>query len=266
MKKGLTILLFLFSVFTFSQDITRENINGRIIVEGNDIDGITIYNKTSKKGTISNENGEFIIAVALNDLIEVRAIEYQNFDFKVNKIILETKKMSIFLIEQINKLDEVVVTNKVLSGNINADIMSVSTFKPKLNTIYFGRKNTETKIVSDTKPVDTEGNVTHSQSQTMVNGLNIVNVVDQLLIPLFRSEVKDKKAAGVPEVPAKSIKYYLGSSFLVDNFSIPEHRVEEFIRYVEDDTFDFEMLNYGHELEFLELLSKKSKTFLSIND
>ena len=121
------------------------------------------------------------------------------------------------------------------------------------------------KIVSDTKPVDTEAIVAHSQSQTMVNGLNIVNVVDQLLIPLFRSEVKDKKAAGVPEVPAKSIKYYLGSSFLVDNFSIPEHRVEEFIRYVEDDTFDFEMLNYGHELEFLELLSKKSKTFLSTN-
>jgi len=97
----------------------------------------------------------------------------------------------------------------------------------------------------------------------MVNGLNVVNVVDQLLIPLFRSEVKDKKAAGIPEVPVKSIKYYLGSNFLVENFNIPEHRVEEFIRYVEDETFDFDLLNYGHEIEFLELLSQKSKTFLS---
>jgi hypothetical protein len=100
----------------------------------------------------------------------------------------------------------------------------------------------------------------------MVNGLNVVNVVDQLLIPLFRSEVKDKKAAGVPEVPAKSIKYYLGSNFLVENFNIPEHRVEEFIRYVEDEeAFDFDLLNYGHEIEFLELLSVKSKTFLKTN-
>ena len=94
----------------------------------------------------------------------------------------------------------------------------------------------------------------------MVNGLNVVSVVDQLLIPLFRSEVKDKKAVGIPEVPAESIKYYLGSNFLVENFNIPEHRVEEFIRYVEEEeAFDFDLLNYGHEMEFLELLSKKSK-------
>jgi uncharacterized protein (UPF0248 family) len=97
----------------------------------------------------------------------------------------------------------------------------------------------------------------------MVTGLNVINVVDQLLIPLFRSEVEDKKAAGVPEVPVKSIKYYLGSTLLVENFDIPEHRVEEFIRYVEDDTFDFNLLNYGNEIEFLELLSKKSKVFLN---
>ena len=95
----------------------------------------------------------------------------------------------------------------------------------------------------------------------MSNGLNVVNVLDQLLIPLFRPEVKDKKAVGIPDVPAESIKYYLGSKFLVDNFNIPEHRVEEFIRYVEEDTFDFYLLNYGHEMEFLELLSKKSKMF-----
>jgi hypothetical protein len=102
----------------------------------------------------------------------------------------------------------------------------------------------------------------HSQGQSMVNGLNVVNIVDQLLIPLFRSEVKDKKSAGIPEVPAKAIKYYFGSNFLVENFNIPEHRVEEFIRYVEDEAFDFDLLNYGHEIEFLELLSEKSKTFL----
>jgi hypothetical protein len=48
----------------------------------------------------------------------------------------------------------------------------------------------------------------------------------------------------------------------VENFNLPEHRVEEFIRYVEDATFDFDLLNYGHEMEFLELLNNKSKTFL----
>jgi len=258
MKKLLLLFVFCMSFISNSQEIKRENVNGKIIVEGSDIEGITIFNSSSNIGTVTNENGEFVIAVALNDLIEIRALKYQNFDVSINKVILESKKISIFLIEEINELDEVIITPKGLSGNLNVDVNSVKIFKPKLDAIYFGVKNYDINS-------EIENSGLHSQGRTMVNGLNVVSVVDQLLIPLFRSEVKDKKAAGVPEVPAKSIKYYLGSKFLVENFDIPEHRVEEFIRYVEDEAFDFDLLNYGHEIEFLELLSVKSKTFLKTN-
>ncbi len=264
MKKLLPIFVFCISFFAISQNIKRENINGKIIVEGSGIEGITIYNSSSKIGIVTNENGEFIIAVALNDLIEIRALQYQNFDVIVNNAILESKKMHIFLIEEINKLDEVLVTPKGLTGNLTTDLNSVKIFKPKLDAIYFGIKNKDTYDASDDNRKHNENIAMQLQDETrIVNGLNVVNVVDQLLIPLFRSEVKNKKAAGVPEVPPKSIKYYLGSNFLVENFNIPEHRVEEFIRYVEDEAFDFDLLNYGHEIEFLELLSKKSKTFLN---
>jgi hypothetical protein len=243
--------------------VKRENIDGKIIVEGSDIEGITIFNSSSKTGTVTNANGEFSIDVVLDDLLEIRALEYQNFDIIINQAILESHKISIFLIEQINELDEVVVSKSGLSGNLKADIQRLKTFTPKLDAIYFGMKHDEeNNFGSANTQVENLG--MHSQSQTMVNGLNVITVVDQLLIPLFRSEVKDKKAAGIPEVPAASIKYYLGSNFLAENFNIPEHRVEEFIRYVEDEkAFNFDLLNYGHEMEFLELLSRKSKTFVS---
>ena len=68
-------------------------------------------------------------------------------------------------------------------------------------------------------------------------------------------EAKEKKPKDMPEVPTKAIKYYFASEFLVDNFKIPEHRVEDFIAYVESGDFDFTLLNYGRELEFLELLN-----------
>ena len=199
----------------------------------------------------------------MNDLLEIRALEYQNIDVRINKAIIESKEISIFLIEEMNILDEVVVQTKLLSGNLITDVNNLETFSPKLDAIYFGIKSADAYELSDDNRSQIKNLEMNAQGQTMVNGLNVVNVVDQLLIPLFRSEVKDKKAAGVPEVPVKSIKYYLGSTFLVENFDIPEHRVEEFIRYVEDDTFDFDLLNYGHEIEFLDLLSKKSKAFLN---
>ena len=263
MKLLLSLFLFCFSFYTFSQGINRENVIGKIIVEGNDIEGITIYNTSSNIGAVTDKNGEFTIAAALNDLLEIRALEYQNIDVRINKAIIASKEISIFLIEEMNILDEVVVQTKILTGNLITDVNNLETFSPKLDAIYFGIKSADAYELSDDNRSQIKNLDMNSQGKTMVNGLNVVNVVDQLLIPLFRSEVEDKKAAGIPEVPVKSIKYYLGSTFLVENFDIPEHRVEEFIRYVEDDTFDFDLLNYGHEIEFLDLLSKKSKAFLN---
>ncbi len=263
MKLLLSILLLGSSLLVASQDIKREDIVGKIIVEGSDIEGITIYNTSSKKGTVTDEKGKFILAVALNDLLEIRALEYESIDVIVNKAILESKKMRVYLIEKMNILDEVVVPNKELTGNLVTDSNNLTSFNPKLDAFYFGVSYAEIYSLND----DTQSQIKHldknEQGKSMVNGLNVVNIVDQLLIPLFRSEVKNKKAAGVPEVPAENIKYYLGSDYLIENFNIPEHRVEEFIRYVEDDTFDFDLLNYGHEIELLELLNRKSKIFLN---
>lgn len=262
MKRFLFVLALVFSISAISQTITRIEVSGKIIVEGSDISGITIFNTSSNSGTITDDNGEFKLKVGLNDKIEVSALQYQNISFKVNEAIMQSKKMKLFLIEEINKLDEVIVFTKGLSGNLNTDLEATQPFKPQLDALYFGVKNSreydfETDYKSEVNNVTVD-----RQHLPMVNGLNIVNVVDQLLLPLFRSEVKDKKKAGVPDVPIESIKYYFGSEFLVDNFKIPEHRVEEFIRYVESDDFDFSLLNYGKEMEFLELLNTKSIAFL----
>lgn len=263
MKLLLSLLMLCSSFLVVSQDIKREDIVGKIIVEGSDIAGITIYNSSSKQGTVTDENGKFILEVALDDLLEIRALEYQSIDVRVNQAILESKKMSVYLIEKMNILEEVVIPNKELTGNLVTDVNRLKTFNPKLDAFYFSISYDEIYGLSDDAQSQIRNIDRNEQGQNLVNGLNVINIVDQLLIPLFRSEVKNKKAAGVPEVPTEYIKYYLGSDFLVENFAIPEHRVEEFIRYVEDDTFDFDLLNYGHEIELLELLSRKSKTFLN---
>lgn len=235
---------------------------GKIIVEGSDLEGITIYNTSSRKGAVTDANGNFMLSVALNDLLEIRALEYQSIDVKVNNAVIESKRMRVYLIEKMNILDEVIITNKELRGTLVTDAKKLDSFNPKRDAFYFGISKDEVYSLSD----DSQSQMRHldkdEQGKTMVDGLNIVNIVDQLLIPLFRSEVKNKKEAGVPEVPAEYVKYYFGSDYLVENFSIPEHRVEEFIRYVEDETFDFDLLNYGHEIELLDLLSRKSKSFL----
>jgi hypothetical protein len=262
MKKIVLFLVLISSLSAFAQTITRVEVSGKIIVEGSDVAGITIFNTSTNIGTITDENGAFKLKVAFNDNIEVSALQYQNISFKVNEAIIESRRMKLFLIEEINRLDEIIVSTKGLSGNLNTDMDGAKPFKPKLDALYFGVKNSKEYDFEKDYKSEVNNIAVDRQHQPMVNGLNIINVVDQLLLPLFRSEVKDKKSAGVPDVPIESIKYYFGSEFLVDNFNIPEHRVEEFIRFVEAEDFDFALLNYGKELEFLELLNNKSTVFL----
>jgi len=263
MKNILLLCIVLTSFLATSQTFQRVKVDGKIIVEGSDVEGITVFNTSSNKGVITNDKGEFTVEVALNDFIEFRALQYQNFDLQVSKAIIESKRMRVFLIEEINKLDEILLLTKGLTGELKTDVATVKTFNPKLDALYFGIQRRDESEFSDDLRSKVNNETMHSQSQTMVNGLNIVNVVDQLLLPLFRTEMKDKKASGIPDVPVSAVKYYFGSEFIIDNFDIPEHRVEEFIRFVEDDeNFDVSLLNYGKELEFLEVLFKKSQLFL----
>lgn len=266
MKKAIFFFALLSTMHVLSQNTKRVKVSGKIIVESNDVSDITVYNTSSNKGTITDENGAFELRVALDDQIAVSALQYQNLNFKVNKAIIQSKTIKLFLFEEIYELEEIVVSKKGLSGNLNNDIQnSSSVFKPKLDALYFGIKHSDDFDFKDDYQSKAQNIAMNSERQTMINGLNIVNVVDQLLLPLFRSNVVDKKESGIPDIPVESIKYYFGSEFLIDNFNIPSHRVEEFIRYVESEDFDFSLLNYGKEMEFLELLNQKSIEFLSLN-
>ncbi|WP_298239324.1 carboxypeptidase-like regulatory domain-containing protein [uncultured Algibacter sp.] len=261
--KLLFLCCFLVSLPVISQNFDRISVIGKVIVERNDISGITIFNASSNTGVITDDNGEFKLEVGQNDLIEVSALQYQNINFRVNEDIINSRSMKIFLIEEINQLDEIVILSGGLTGNLDTDIIDKQPFKPKLDVLYFGIENKDEFEFQDDNKTKIQNISMDRQHLPMVNGLNIVNVVDQLLLPLFRSGVKNKKDVNVPDVPIESIKYYFGSEFLIDNFNIPEHRVEEFIRFVESNNFDFTLLNYGKEMEFLEVLHIKSKEFLS---
>ncbi len=262
MKKILFLVLLLPFFSAQAQDVKRINVKGKIVVEHDDVAGITVYNASSNKGTITDGKGAFKIAVALNDEIQVSALQFKSLTFKVNTAILNSGSMRVFLIEEMNKLDEVVVKTRKLSGNLKTDIGDSKTFNPQLDALYFGVKHSsEYDFESDYK-TEVKNMTDNVQRNRFYNGLNIINVVDQLLLPVFRSEAKTKKKADMPEVPAKAVKYYFASEFLVTNFNIPEHRVEDFIAYVESGDFDFTLLNYGKELEFLELLNQKSIAFL----
>ena len=268
MGKNIVFIVILLGFYAFGQDVDRILVDGKIVVEKNDVEGIVVRNKSSNVFVITNETGAFNLRIKVDDVIEVSALQYQNIAFRVNEAIIKSGIMKIYLIEEINQLEEVFVSSNRLSGNLPRDINKVGKFQEKQDVLYFGINNSINPDIVNTQNLnDIALNVNHNiamnpERQNMINGLNIVNVVDQLLLPLFRSEANEREDSEVPDVPIESIKYYFGSKFIIDNFNIPEHRVDEFINYVYSSGFDYSLLNYGSEMQLLELLYNKSVEFL----
>lgn len=131
--KVFILLLTLFCI-QFVSGQTLEVI-GQIIAPS-EVDGIHVINKTASRFTISNSNGEFTIPAKLNDTILFSGISYQPKEVIITKLILATKRVTVYLEELVNALDEVVV-GKVLTGDLMSDINNAD-LTPELNFYNLG--------------------------------------------------------------------------------------------------------------------------------
>lgn len=112
------VLFFCQAVFSQSVEILGK-VDSKIEVEN-----IHVINKTAQVFAITNNKGEFIIPVSLNDTLVFSSIQHQPKTVLVDKNMILFKAIKITLDEQINELDEVIV-GKVLTGNLHSDINNV---------------------------------------------------------------------------------------------------------------------------------------------
>jgi hypothetical protein len=258
MKKYYFILFILcFTVsLAFSQDINRIEVFGRIIVDSVDVEGVTVYNTSFNKGTVTDIDGKFSIEVALNDRLEISALQFEKFIVIINEDIIASRIMTVFLVEKINKLDEIVILPYGLSGNLTVDIQSVKTFNPDLDALYFGIQNMDDYEFSD----DYKSGVVNMAMDEgrYYNGVNFVGIIGLLLKPIFKFKKKDVSNIS-DSYTNLTTKYSL--SYLVKNLNITEESVNEFVYFVEDKGFDISLLDDGNELQFLQFLIRQSIEF-----
>jgi len=258
-KNILLCCIFLSVCSASAQILNRVEVTGKVIVNSEDLEGITVYNTGSKEGVTTNEEGFFTIAVTIKDVLEFRALQFQEFRVTIDERIIESRQLSVFLIEKVNTLDEVVLLPYGLSGNLNVDVNSIKTFNPDMNAIYFGIKHSdEYEFPADYK-TEVENIAMYSYGQTLKDGLNVANLMGIMIKPLFKKKDVLEKTTNVP---VSKIKTYYSNKFLIDNYNIPEDKVEEFVYWVETHGLTLELLETGRELEFMEFLGEKSDEYL----
>jgi len=215
MRTVFILVAFFLSLFLNAQDITRVEINGRVNIETNEKEGITVYNQSSKNGVTTDENGKFRIEVAENDILAFGALQFKDFTIVIDERIIKSRQVSVRLVEDVNKLDEVIVLPYDLSGNLSVDTEAVRTYNVEMSEIYKDEEDFDDyEFSADNKTKIDDPLLDENKFR---NGLNLVNI--------FRLFVKQKdksqtKAEALQERISPIEKRY-NAKFIQENFKIP---------------------------------------------
>ena len=255
-----SICLIAFIGFNFliakAQDVQRIEVNGRIIVDSPDIEGVTVFNASSNKGTITDEEGKFSILVTLNDRLEFSALQFENFVVVITQDIIDSKALTVVLVEEVNKLPEVIILPYGLTGNLTVDAIRAKTFNPNLDALYFGLDNLD-KIDFTDDYISGVRN-TAMPDNRFYYAADAIKIIGLLVKPLFKSKKNRDEATLASD---RDIVEKYSPEYLMDKLNIPKHQMNEFIYFVEDSGMDKTLLEDGKELQFLEYIIKKSKEF-----
>ena len=240
-----------------AQDIERIEVSGKIIVDSPDVEGVTVFNKSSNKGTVTDKEGKFHVLVALNDTIEISALQFQDFQVTITQDIIDSKALTVVLVEEVNKLPEVIILPYGLTGNLTVDAIRAKTVNPNLDAVYFGLDNLDK--IDFTEDYLTGVRNTAMSDNRLYYTADAIKIIGLLVKPLFNAKNKKKEVDQFASDRDIIEKY--SPEYLMEKLNIPKRQMMEFIYFVEDSGMDKTLLEDGHELQFLEYVIKKSKEF-----
>ena len=254
------------SISIYGQTVNRIVVNGILFSNNNDVEAATIFNTSSNKGTITSSKGEFKLKVALNDVIEISALQFQTVTVTIDLAIMKSKQLKIQLVEQVNQLDAITLSSG-LTGNIEADVSKVKTVK--LISLNMGNMDIDFEY-NDDKAFDNSVASNHLTSITNPNALNYLPDIFKIIGLLTKSKkdlkIKKEIFVGYKYEKPKDLLSVFTLNYIQEQFEIPEDKTHVFIAFVENNGIKSELLEPKNEILLIEFLVKQKELFLKHQD
>ena len=221
----------------------------------------------SVKFSPTDENGDFVIKVTVNDIVEFGALQFKDFKVTITSNVIQSKQLTVILVEEVNKLDEVVLLPFGLTGNLGADLENVRTYNVSLDDVYFGLDHISDFEFSPDYKTKADNLAFNEYNPSMGNMLNVVNLAGFLVSQIIDFDGKGDKTQQQKEIAKTPFKEALDQysvNYIQSNFNIPLNQVASFIDYVEKEGIDDTLLEKDKEMQFLERITQLSKAYLKL--
>ncbi|MCF6296945.1 MAG: hypothetical protein L3J08_03020 [Flavobacteriaceae bacterium] len=235
MKKLYLLFIFIYSFQLYAQE-ERIIIVGEIKNDSLSIDNVHIINLTSKTGTLSNKFGVFEIAVQVNDTILFSNIQFENKIILIQKHHLENKRLRVNFLEDINELDEIIVTipNDMAKslGLPNAGKIPLTHTERKVN--YYKKAGNITKLYG------------------------LISGDTKRRKKIQRLEEEDKKSK-VNQKEILKIRHYFKDEFFIGTLKIEKDDINNFITSCVSKGI-IPLYQKGRYLEIVDIFLSKNKS------
>ncbi len=261
MKARFLLILLLLPCLMLAQEVDRVTINGVITApEGDDVEGVNVYNSSSQRGTVTDADGTFTLDVAENDRVQITALQFQSFTVIVDKGVLDAKQMAIYLNPAVNVLEEVIVRPYDLSGNIRADVARIKTVD--LDTEWaLDYENLEFEygfiVDAQTSIRGNKAEEAYYNGQKPYGG-NILGLIG-LLLP--KKKKRDSSANAQELLLYNALRQRFSNAYIVETFNIAPSQANDFIYFAEESGVRASMLRAENELELLAFMSEKAEAY-----
>ena len=245
MRKVILLIALMISALAVAQETDRRLLRGKVLYRNSNVVNENVINATAEEATITDENGEFLIAVKAGDRLVFTAVNYQLKVVVISEDILKNNRLVVEVKEKVRELEEVVVSPE-----------NQEKFLEMQNEDF---KGFEYEIDRGTK---TE-NIALSQSVNgMQAGLNFVNI--------FKAPFKSRKQKGEekPNIKVSEVlRQVYDDRFFVVDLKLPPQKIDEFLLYCDDKIPSNTLLRKENEFQLIDFLVTHSKTYLeSLNE
>ena len=194
-------------------------------------------------GTTNNEKGEFEIPVAINDTLLFSSVQYEPYEVIITDEVLKMAFLNVLLVEKIDELKEVSISDINLSGNLITDLENI----PTLTQADIGFPMSDVP-----RPTSIERKL-YTASSGFDGFLNTLNGKIKMLKKAEANEdisqIVDRGEAALPV------------SFFTE-LAIPGNRIRDFIYYCAEDPEFSSLLPEDRRLELVEYYQIKAPEFL----
>ena len=250
-----------------SQDIDRVKIEGKLTAPiSEDVEGVSIYNVSSQKGTVTSPEGDFEIEVAENDRLAITALQFSTFTVIVDKGVIDKKQMGIYLNPVVNQLEEVIVRPYDLLGNVEADVSRIKTIniESKMDLSYKAL-NFDYEF-SDDYLSAVRGNAAHDafyNGQEPYGGdlIGLTAAIVNLFIPKKKKKSAKEKNTETTHV-AYNLRQRFDNSYISEVFGIPQENAIDFLFFAQENGMYWELLKESNEIFLLDFMYEKSAAYL----